>query len=95
MSRRNLSEMTPGAELLEQGRRAAPERIHQTAYMRRFDAASEGEVKQRARDEGRVMYHIHIGLSDWPATARARRDLAAWPSAATRSIASGCASRAR
>ena len=71
MSRRNLSEMTPGAVLLEQGRRAAPERIHQTAYLRRHGAASEAEVKRRARDEGRIMYHTQIGSTDWEATAAA------------------------
>lgn len=69
MSRRNLSEMTPGATLLEEGRRAAPERIHQTAYMRRFDAASEAEVKERAKREDRIMYHTQIGSTDWAATA--------------------------
>ncbi|MDX6378196.1 MAG: hypothetical protein QOE98_2499, partial [Gaiellaceae bacterium] len=69
MSRRNLSEMTPGAILLEEGRRAAPERIHQTAYMRRFDAASEAEVKERAKREDRIMYHTQIGSTDWAATA--------------------------
>jgi methylmalonyl-CoA mutase cobalamin-binding subunit len=61
--------MTPGAVLLEQGRSAAPDTIHQTAYLRRHDAASEAEVKARARRDGRVMYHCQIGSTDWPATA--------------------------
>ena len=68
-SRRSLSEMTPGAVLLEEGRRVAPERIRRTAYLRRHDADSEAEVKARARDGGRVMYHCQIGSTDWPSTA--------------------------
>src|SRR5258705_8596793 len=61
--------MTPGAVLLEEGAAAAPEGIHQTAYMRKHGAASEAEVKRQARDEGRVMYHTQIGSTDWAATA--------------------------
>ncbi len=69
MSRRSLSEMTPGAVLLERGASAAPGQIHQTAYFRKYGGASEVEVKRRARDEGRVMYHTQIGSTDWAATA--------------------------
>jgi methylmalonyl-CoA mutase cobalamin-binding subunit len=67
--RRPLGAMTPGRELLAEGRAAAPAEIHRTAYMRRHGAASEAEVKARARREGRITYHAQIGSTDWPATA--------------------------
>ena len=79
MSRRSLSEMTPGAALLEQGRARRPSEIHRTAYMRRHDAASEAEVKQRARDEGRVMYHTQIGSTDWASTAAVLEEIEGEP----------------
>ena len=72
---RSLSEMTPGAALLEQGRGAAPAEIHRTAYMRRHDAHSEAEVKAHARDGGRIMYHTQIGSTDWPSTAAVLEEL--------------------
>ncbi len=62
---------TRGARALEVGRRAAPTSIQRTAYLRREGAASEAEVKRRARREGRTTYHAHVGSTDWPATARA------------------------
>ena len=37
--------------------------------MRRYDACREAEVKPRAQREGRVMYHVQIGSTDWAATA--------------------------
>ena len=35
--------------------------------------AHELEFKRRARDAGRITYHMHVGLTDWPATAAAVR----------------------
>jgi hypothetical protein len=32
---------------------------------------SEAEYKRRRRDEGRLTYHAHLGLTDWPRTAAA------------------------
>jgi methylmalonyl-CoA mutase cobalamin-binding domain/chain len=72
---RAAASMRPGAELLAEGRAAAPAAIHRTAYMRKWDAASEAEVKQRARAEGRVMYHAQIGSTDWAATAGVLREI--------------------
>jgi methylmalonyl-CoA mutase cobalamin-binding subunit len=60
-----------GTRALAAGRAAAPATIHQTAYLRRHGARSEAEVKLRARREGRITYHAHVGSTDWPATARA------------------------
>jgi methylmalonyl-CoA mutase cobalamin-binding domain/chain len=69
VTRRPLTAMTPGAELLAEGADATPAVIHQTAYLRLHDAASECEVKLRARRERRVTYHAQVGSTDWPATA--------------------------
>ncbi len=69
--------MRPGAELLAEGRAAAPATIHRTAYLRRHDAASEAEVKVRARAEGRITYHVQTGSTDWAATAQVLRDIEA------------------
>ena len=68
--------MTPGAVLLEQGASAAPARIHQTAYQRLHDAASEAEVERhRARDSGRVMYHAQTGSTDWATTVAVLQEI--------------------
>jgi methylmalonyl-CoA mutase cobalamin-binding subunit len=69
--------MRPGRELLEEGRAAAPAEIHRTAYMRKWGAASEAEVKARARAEGRVTYHAQTGSTDWAATAAVLCDIEA------------------
>ncbi|SER39708.1 cobalamin B12-binding domain-containing protein [Microlunatus flavus] len=68
---------TPGAQVLAEGRAAAPASIHQTAYLRREAARSEAEVKLRARREGRVTYHAHVGSTDWSTTAAALREIEA------------------
>ena len=69
--------MRTGAEVLAQGRAAAPDRVHRTAYLRREQAGSEAEVKLRARAEGRITYHAHVGSTDWPTTAAALREIEA------------------
>ena len=44
-----------------------------TAFCRAQGVAHELEFKRRARDAGQVTYHMHVGLTDWPATAAAVR----------------------
>jgi methylmalonyl-CoA mutase cobalamin-binding subunit len=61
------------AELIAQGRAAAPATIPTTAFLRSVGATSEVEYKRRCRDDGTVMYHLHIGLSTWEATEDALR----------------------
>jgi methylmalonyl-CoA mutase cobalamin-binding subunit len=61
------------AELIADGRRAAPASLPQTAFLRSVGAASEVDYKQRCRADGTVMYHLHIGLSTWEATEDALR----------------------
>lgn len=46
-----------------------------TAFCRAHGVASETEFKLRARDAGAITYHMHIGLTDWPATREALREI--------------------
>lgn len=63
--------MLPGARLIAEGRRAAPNAPGPTAFLRANNARSEVEYKRRQRDAGVVMYHMHVGLSTWAATEAA------------------------
>jgi methylmalonyl-CoA mutase cobalamin-binding subunit len=60
--------MLAGAQLIAEGREAAPLPAPPTAFLRANDARSEVEYKRRCRDQGRVMYHMQVGLSTWQAT---------------------------
>jgi methylmalonyl-CoA mutase cobalamin-binding subunit len=42
-----------------------------TAFCRAHGVRHELEFKRRARDAGRITYHMHVGLTDWPATEAA------------------------
>lgn len=48
-----------------------------TAFCAAHDVGSEAEYKRRCRDAGQLTWHAHLGLSDWPATARALDDVVA------------------
>jgi NAD(P)-dependent dehydrogenase (short-subunit alcohol dehydrogenase family)/methanogenic corrinoid protein MtbC1 len=67
----------PSAELIAEGRAAAPTSVPTTAFLRSVGASSEVEHKARCRDAGVVMYHLHIGLSTWDATEDALRTVVA------------------
>src|SRR4051794_9019283 len=60
-----------GTQLIAEGRSAAPPAAPPTAFLRRHHATSEVEFKRRCRDAGRLMYHMHVGLSTWSATEAA------------------------
>ena len=66
--------MKPARELLAEGRSAAPA-LGRTAFCAAHGARSEAEYKRRRRDEGRLTYHAHLGLSDWAATSTALDEL--------------------
>ncbi|MGZ4741419.1 MAG: cobalamin-dependent protein, partial [Ilumatobacteraceae bacterium] len=66
-----MPRMLAGAELIAEGRKAAPPPPPPTAFLRANGARSEAEYKRRCRDEGRVMYHMHVGMSTWPETEAA------------------------
>lgn len=64
--------MLPGAILLDEGRAAAgvlPAR--RSLFCQVAGVASEVDHKRRAKADGTIMYHAHIGLADWPSTERA------------------------
>ncbi len=63
--------MLAGAQLIAEGREAAPPAAPPTAFLRANRARSEVDYKRRCRDEGRIMYHMQIGLSTWSATEAA------------------------
>jgi methylmalonyl-CoA mutase cobalamin-binding subunit len=63
--------MLAGAQLIAEGREAAPPPPPPTAFLRSKAARSEAEYKRRCRDEGHVMYHMHVGHSTWAATEMA------------------------
>ena len=65
--------MKPTAQLIAEGRAAAPTSLVRSAFVQSVDAASEVEHKIRCRDSGVVMYHMHVGLSTWEATEDALR----------------------
>lgn len=65
--------MKSAQQLITEGREGAPATIPSTAFLRSKGATSEVEYKQRCRDAGIVMYHMHIGLSTWEATEDALR----------------------
>ena len=44
-----------------------------TAFCAAHGVNHELEFKRRARDAGRVTFHMHVGLTDWPATEAAVR----------------------
>jgi hypothetical protein len=71
-----MTVIKPGAALLEQGRAAAGP-VGRTAFCAAHAVASEAEYKRRARDAGEVTYHMHLGLSDWPATRAALDEVVA------------------
>lgn len=67
--------MLAGAQLIAEGREAAPPPAPPTAFLRANGARSEAEYKRRCRDQGRVMYHMQVGLSTWQATEVALADV--------------------
>ena len=67
--------MLPGARLVAEGRQAAPAPPPPTAFLRAHSARSEVEYKRRCRDNGHVMYHMHVGLSTWEATEMALNEV--------------------
>src|SRR5690348_10901567 len=68
--------MKPARTLLAEGRAAAPA-LGRTAFCAAHAVASEAEYKRARRDAGQLTYHAHLGLSDWPATARALDEIVA------------------
>jgi methylmalonyl-CoA mutase cobalamin-binding subunit len=71
----NPRALTPTAQLIAEGRGAAPAVLPGTKFTRERGVASEAAWKKQCRDSGQVMYHLHIGHSTWDATENALRTI--------------------
>jgi len=59
-------------DLLGQAQQLASSiRLGRSAFLDRFEVESEYEYKRQAMQDGRIMYHAHIGMNDIDATAAA------------------------
>src|SRR5690242_13467467 len=68
--------LTPGAELVAQGRAQAKEwRLGTSRFMRESGFASEAACKRAASAERRIMQHAHIGFRNVDRTLGAMRDI--------------------
>jgi len=67
-----------GREVVREGR-ALCDRIElrRSAFLRQVGMGSEYEYKRACVDAGQIMYHAHIGMNDWAATAESLRYLEA------------------
>ncbi|MDY0093165.1 MAG: cobalamin-dependent protein [Candidatus Vecturithrix sp.] len=72
-----LTAELPTAEaIISQGHVMAKDlRIGRTAFFDKMEVASEAEYKQRCIRAKQIMYHAHIGMSSWQATAEALQHL--------------------
>lgn len=70
--------LPPGDEVVREGR-ALCDRVtlRQSAFLRHVGMSSEYEYKRACVQDGTIMYHAHIGMNDWAATARALQHLEA------------------
>ena len=60
--------LAPSAQLIAEGRSAAPVSLGTTAFLTEHRALSEVDYKRSRMAAGEVMYHAHVGLSTWEAT---------------------------
>ena len=49
--------------------------IGKTLFFEKFGVSSEYEYKQKMKEEGRIMYHAHIGLDTWEETAEGLQEI--------------------
>ena len=65
-------ELPSGEAVSNEGSSIAEDiRISRTAFMDKVGATSEMEYKKQCMKDGRIMFHAHIGMSSWSATAEA------------------------
>ena len=66
------AELADSNELLREARQLASGiSIGRSAFLDRFEVESEYQYKQQAMQDGRIMYHAHIGMNDTDTTAAA------------------------
>ncbi len=65
-------ELPAGETIVSEGRAIAKDiRIGRTAFMDKMGVDSEAEYKRRCIRDKKIMFHAHIGMSSWEATAQA------------------------
>jgi methylmalonyl-CoA mutase cobalamin-binding subunit len=63
-------------KVVRSGRDCATQiKLGTSAFLKKYDCGSEQEYKRQCMNEGRIMYHAHIGMNDMPATARALQQI--------------------
>ncbi len=68
--------LPPAREVVREGRILCEQIVpRRSAFLRHVGMGSEYEYKRHCMRSGRVMYHAHIGMNDWAATAQALRYL--------------------
>jgi len=65
-------ELPAGASIMKQGQSVAGDiKIGRTAFMDKMGIASEREYKEQCKRNKQIMFHAHIGMNSWQATADA------------------------
>ena len=65
-------ELPSGSEIIKQARSMAGDiKIGRTAFMDKMGVDSELAYKQQCLKDTRIMFHAHIGMGSWQATADA------------------------
>ena len=68
--------LPPVRDIVREGRELCDRvELRRSAFLEHVGMESEYAYKQACVKDGRIMYHAHIGMNDWPATARALRYL--------------------
>lgn len=66
------AELPDAKSLVAEGRAIAAElTLERSLFCEQQDVASEAEYKERCKADGTIMYHAHVGMDSWPATAEA------------------------
>ena len=69
-------DLPPGASIADEGRKIAGNvKIDRTAFMDEMGVDSELAYKKQCIKDGKVMFHAHIGLNSWEATAEALKHI--------------------
>jgi len=64
--------LPPGGDVADEGRALCEQvEVGRTVFLREAGEASEYDYKRACVRDRRIMYHAHIGMNDWAATAEA------------------------
>jgi len=70
------AELPDADSLIAEGRAIAAElTLGRSLFCEEQDVASEVEYKERCKADRTIMYHAHVGMDSWPATAEALRHI--------------------